>query len=194
MKYVVDLFGLVLVVSLITIIVFDAFSLYFNMLWAIAFWGIISIIFRKKILAIYDRFVNKHIIIYQFIKVISGFVVMVALISFCVLVYNMFSDNKICVEDELWDEKEKQCRSDCFMIDDDRGCIPLDKDYDEMRIACKVDLEKCDMSVLRELYKKQCLQAGFAYNISKEECDFEFKKKDCEKLKGKWEYPDICKK
>ena len=92
----------------------------------------------------------------------------------------------------VWDYNENRCRSDCLAIIKSKGCIYMDKKFRQMFSACADRLPSCDRQKFETMRRILCKQYQGAWEIDGKYCDFEFTVDKCGKLKGNWQYPEIC--
>ncbi len=95
-----------------------------------------------------------------------------------------------CLDDsKVWDYAENRCRNDCMKWNKKYGCIKLTPEQMTLFENCRHNLPNC---ISAAGYKEICLNNQKAWNIDEKECYFEFSEKECSKLSGQWQYPDIC--
>ena len=123
-----------------------------------------------------------------FIKI--GYVIL-AIISICLLVNPYFIAQDVCHDNGLvWDYEEKRCREDCYTWQKEYGgCIKMTPE----QIACIKRLSSRFCFDTQQMYIL-CKYNNKAWNHSTDSCRYEFTLKECHKLSGSWEYPDICNK
>ena len=116
-----------------------------------------------------------------------------AIIFLIVFFYITFDSAGNCAEDgKVWDYNEKRCRDDCLAWNEVNGCIYMDEEYRKLFMACADKTADCDREKLDLLDKELCKKYNAPLNLDYGYCDFRFEAKDCFKLKGNWEYPEIC--
>ena len=116
-----------------------------------------------------------------------------AIIFLIVFFYLVLDSAGQCAEDgKVWDYREKRCRDDCLAWNEVKGCIYMDEEYRRLFMACADKTADCDREKLDLLDKELCKKYDAPFNLDYGYCDFGFEAKDCFKLEGNWEYPDIC--
>lgn len=125
-----------------------------------------------------------------------GLVMTTPSLLFLILFFYLFFDRAgSCLDTGgVWDGDEKRCRKDCLTWNEVNGCIHMDEEYQKLFAACADKTSECDQNRLALLHKGLCKKYHAPLNLEHGYCDFEFEPKDCFKLEGNWEYPDICKK
>lgn len=105
----------------------------------------------------------------------------------------VFDEVGDCAENgKVWDYNEKRCRDDCLTWNEVNGCIYMDEEYRRLFRACADKTADCDREKLDLLDKELCKKYNAPLNLKYGYCDFGFEVKDCFKLEGEWEYPEIC--
>ena len=105
----------------------------------------------------------------------------------------VFDEVGDCAENgKVWDYNEKRCRDDCLTWNEVNGCVYMDEEYRRLFRACADKTADCDREKLDLLDKELCKKYNAPLNLKYGYCDFGFEVKDCFKLEGEWEYPEIC--
>lgn len=87
---------------------------------------------------------------------------------------------------QVWDEKNKRCRSDCLTISKINGCIRMTK--------AQTDSYKKTKEISDEMWHEICLNNDLPEKIEGGYCDVDFSLDNCEKLdENIWYIPKRCK-
>lgn len=120
-------------------------------------------------------------------------VIIPSMLFWAIIIGFWFDDAGHCASDgKVWDGSEKRCREDCLTWNKINGCIYMDEEYRKLFWACADKTIDCDQKRLDLLNKELCKKYNAPINLQYGYCDFEFEAKDCFKLEGNWEYPEIC--
>lgn len=92
----------------------------------------------------------------------------------------------------VWDYNENRCRNDCLAWNKVNGCIYMDEEYRVVFDSCSDSSTVCNEQKFDNLTKQLCDKYQGAWEIDGKYCDFEFTVDKCGKLKGNWQYPEIC--
>ena len=100
-----------------------------------------------------------------------------------------FLAEDICLDGgQVWDGDEKRCREDCLTWNKDYGCIKMT----EEQVGVFAKFRNRERYIPIKVYKEICLNNQKAWDNDQENCLFEFRVRECNTLKGNWEYPEIC--
>lgn len=112
---------------------------------------------------------------------------------FCFMVWKIyiFLLQNSCLDfGNVWDYDNNQCRNDCLTWNHINGCIKMTNSEVKLFEDCRYKPINC---IPDSIFNEICLRNNLALNKSTKECDMEFTPDKCNKLKGDWIYPEICR-
>ncbi len=96
--------------------------------------------------------------------------------------YLWFDDVGNCASDgDIWDYNEERCRSDCLAFSKRKGCVYMDKEFQQLFENCAKKSAQCDEKRYAELSFELCKKYQGAWHKKNKTCWFDYATEYCQR-------------